>query len=159
MTTKEDVIQALEGFQAAVEELAATLPKSEWEKGVYENGWNAKQLLSHIASTAGVASFILTLARTGPVVSRRESDSDFDNAAFNAQQVTAREKKTVEALLTEITDTLHRDKQVVKAAPDQLLAAPFQAPWGEKGTVAYIIADSFSRHLGGHVNDLKAAVA
>lgn len=159
MTTKEDVIAALEGFQAAVDDLVEMLPKSEWEKGVYENGWNAKQTLAHMASTAGVAGFILTLARTGPVVSRREGDSDFDNDAFNSQQVVAREKKTVEALLTEITDTLHRDKQVLKAAPEQILAAPFQAPWGEKGTVADIIAGSFTEHLGGHVNDLKAAVA
>ncbi len=159
MTTKEDVIEALDGFQAAVEELVATLPKSEWEKGIYENGWNAKQLLSHMSSTAGVAGFILTLARTGPVVGRREGDSEFDNDAFNAQQVAAREKKAVEGLLTEITDTLYRDRKVVKAAPDQLLAAPFEAPWGERGTVADIIAGSFTEHLGGHVNDLKAAVA
>jgi hypothetical protein len=159
MTTKEDVVEALEGFQTAVEELVETLPQSEWAKGIYENGWNAKQLLSHMASTAGVAGLILTLARTGPVVARREGDSEFDNDAFNAQQVTAREKKNVEALLTEITDTLYRDKRVLEAAPEQLLASPFEAPWGDTGTVAYIIADSFSGHLGGHVDDLKAAVA
>lgn len=158
MTTKEDVLEALQGFRTAAEELVATLPQSEWERGVYENGWNAKQILAHLASTAGIASFVLTLARSGPVVSRREGDSDFDNDAFNAQQVAAREKKTVGALLNEIRDTLHRDKQVVTAAPDQLLASHYEAPWGEKGTVAYVIADSFNRHLGGHVDDLKAAV-
>jgi len=158
MTTKEDVLEALQGLQSAVEELVETLPESEWERGVYENGWNAKQILAHMASTVGIASFVLTLARTGPVVSRREGDSEFDNDAFNAQQVTAREKKSVEALLNEIRDTLHRDQQVVIAAPEQLLASDYEAPWGEKGTVAYIIADSFNRHLGGHVNDLKASV-
>ena len=158
MTTKENVLGALEGFQSAVEELVETLPQSEWERGVYENGWSAKQILAHMASTAGVAGFVLTLARTGPVVGRREGDSEFDNDAFNAQQVTAREKKTVQALLNEIRDTLHRDMQVVMAAPDQLLASDYEAPWGEKGTVAYIITDSFQRHLGGHVDDLKASV-
>lgn len=159
MTTKEDVLEALEGFQAAVRELVETLPESEWERGVYENGWNAKQILAHMASTAGIAGFVMTLARTGPVVSRREGDSDFDNNAFNAQQVIAREKKTVEGLLNEIRDILHRDTQVVIAAPDQLLASDFEAPWGDRGTVAYIIADSFNRHLGGHVNDLKTSVS
>jgi hypothetical protein len=159
MTTKEDVREALQGFLSALEEIVEKLPPAEWERGVYENGWNAKQILAHMASTAGIAGFVLTLARTGPVVGRREGDSDFDNDAFNAQQVTAREKKTVEALLNEIRDTLHRDGQVVTAAPDQLLASAYEAPWGEKGTVAYIIAESFNRHLGGHVNDLKSAVA
>lgn len=158
MTTKEDVLEALHAFQAAAEAVVETLPQSEWERGVYENGWNAKQILAHMASTVGIASFVLTLARSGPVVRRREGDSDFDNDAFNAQQVVAREKKTVEALLNEIRDTLHRDEQVVKAAPDQLLASVYEAPWGDKGTVAFIIADSFNRHLGGHVDDLKAAV-
>lgn len=159
VTTKEDVLAAMDAFKADVEALVESIPEKKWGIGVYENGWNAKQLLCHIASTAGVAGFVLTLARASVPEGMGGGGDDFDNDAFNAQQVQARQEKPLENLLNEIRDTLDRDRQVVSAAPDQLLASMFKTPWGIEGTVAGIIADSFKEHLGVHVSDLKSAVA
>lgn len=158
VTTKEDVLAAMDSFKAEVESLVASIPENKWETGVYENGWNAKQLICHIASTAGVAGFVLTLARA-PVPAGMGGGEGFDNDAFNAQQVQARQGKPLESLLNEIGDALDRDRLVVSAAPDQLLGSLFRAPWGIEGTVAGVIADSFKEHLGVHLADLKAAVS
>lgn len=155
VTTKEDVLAAMDAFSAEVEALAS-LPEEEWETGVYENSWNAKQLLCHIASTAGIAGFVLTLART-PVTAGMGGGAGFDNDAFNAQQVQARQGKPLANIFNEIRDTMNRDRQVAQAAPDQLLGSMFRAPWGTEGTVAEVIADSFKEHLGTHVAEIKAA--
>lgn len=158
VTTKEDVLAAMDGFKADVDALVASVTEKKWETGVYENGWNARQVLCHLASTAGIAGFVLTLARA-PVPAGVGGGEGFDNDAFNAQQVQARQVKPLENILNEIRDTMERDRQVVSAAPDQLLASMFRAPWGTEGTVAGVIADSFKEHLGIHLADLKASVA
>lgn len=162
VTTKEDVLEAIDTFAADIAGIAQDalkIPDAKWETGVYENGWNARQLLAHIASTAGIAGFVLTLARA-PVAAGSMGDGEgFDNDAFNAQQVQARQNKPLSALFNEIRETMDRDRRVVSAAPDQLLASMYRAPWGTEGTVAGIIADSIEEHLGEHVRDLRAALA
>lgn len=157
ITKKQDLLDAMDEFAQTLDDVVARVPEAKWESGVYENGWNAKQLLCHVASTAGVAGFVLTLARS-PVAVGAGGDDGFDNDAFNAQQVRARESRPLANLLNEIRDTMNRDRQVVSAAPDQLLASMFRAPWGVEGTVAGVIADSIKEHLCGHLHDLRAAV-
>lgn len=156
-TTKQDVLDAMDRFSSELEEIVSLIPEDAWERGVYENGWNAKQLLCHVASTAGIAGFVLTLARA-PVAAGGSGGSGFDNDAFNNQQVQSRQNRPLENILNEIRDTMTRDRQVVAAAPDQLLASMFRAPWGTEGTVAGVIADSIEEHMGGHLQDLRAAV-
>lgn len=158
VTTRDEVIAAMDDFKADVDTFVASVKEDQWATVVYESGWNARQLLCHLASTAGIAGFVLTLARA-PVPAGMGGGEGFDNDAFNAQQVQARQGKPLENVLNEIRDTLDRDRRVVSAAPDQLLGSMFRAPWGTEGTVAGVIADSFKEHLGEHVADLKAAVA
>lgn len=157
VTTKEDVLAAMDEFIADVEALAESVTEERLEAGVYENGWNARQLLCHIASTSGIAGFVLTLART-PATAGMGGGAGFDNDAFNAQQVQARQGKPLQNVFNEIRDTMNRDRQVVTAAPDALLGSMFRAPWGTEGTVAGVIADSFKEHLGTHVAEIRAAV-
>lgn len=156
VTTKEDVLAAMDAFSSDIEEFGESFTEDKWDLGIYEKGWNAKQLLCHIASTAGIAGFVLTLART-PVTAGMGGGAGSDNDAFNAQQVQARQGKPLENILNEIRDTLNRDRQVVQAAPEPLLGSMFRAPWGTEGTVAGIIADSFKEHLGAHLRELKTA--
>lgn len=157
VTTKQDVLDAIDSFVQEIEDVAGRLAESDWDGGVYENGWNARQLLCHIASTAGIAGFVLTLARA-PVAAGVNTAAGYDNEAFNNQQVQARQNKPLQNVLNEIRETMHRDRQVVSAAPDQLLASMFRAPWGTEGTVAGVIADSINEHLRAHLRDLEAAV-
>ena len=48
--TKQQLIEALrQNGEEAVRKLRAT-PESAFAEGVYENGWNARQILAHVAS-------------------------------------------------------------------------------------------------------------
>ncbi len=80
MTDKEEFIAKILSLQGEIEQAVSSMPEPAWSKGVYEEGWDARQLLSHMASTSGTAGFVLRLAAaptTGGL------PAGFDNEAFN----------------------------------------------------------------------------
>ena len=61
--TKAELIEALRaGGQEAVERLSA-LPEEKFGEGRYENGWNGRQILAHVASIEWTYPRLLDLAR------------------------------------------------------------------------------------------------
>ena len=159
MTSRKQVIETIRAFEIEVRELAGALSDQAWTGQAYENGWNARQLLCHIASTSGVAQFLLTLARApaGGVTGVPTSSGGYDIDEFNRQQVAMREGRTVAEITAEIVSNLERGTAAVEAAPDEELAKRFRAPWGIEGSLAEVIAGSFREHLGLHLADLRSA--
>ncbi len=163
--TKDDVVAALQECRKRIDDAAASLEVDDWGSGVYEGGWNAGQLLAHIASTSGVASFLLAMAQL-PERSIDAGGGDFDreafdrqNDGFNRQQVGVRSGRSVDEILNEIRSNIQRDIQAVQAAPEKLIAKHYRAPWGVEGTVGEVIAASLREHLGTHVADLRTAAS
>src|SRR5215510_6692672 len=99
MANKDEIVGRMRNLQAETEQAVSTKPENEWSRGVYEDGWNARQLLAHMASTSGTAAFILGMARASSAPSLGGA---YDENAFNAQQVAAREGGTVGEVLAEI---------------------------------------------------------
>jgi hypothetical protein len=156
MPTKTDVVQNLHDTRDQIIAVAESIPAGSWAATVYENGWNARQLLHHIASTSGVAGFVLQMSKLPPPPPGGEP---FDNDAFNRSQVALREGNSSEDALNEVRANIQRDIQAIEAAPDAHLQRTWTAPWGNTNTVAAIIIDSMRGHLGTHVAELRAAVA
>ena len=153
---KRDVIDAIRSAQQEVERLVSSAPESAWSKQAYERGWNAKQLLCHIASTSGVAGFLIGMAKTP---GSGGMGADFDIDAFNAQQVAARQEKPVVEVLEEVCGNCQRDIESVQNAPDDLLAQHFRAPWDMEGSLGNVIVGSVEGHFMMHVRDLAKAVS
>src|SRR5713226_8673848 len=99
MASKDDIVCTMETLQQQIERAASALPPPGWSKGIYENGWNARQILCHMASTSGMTGFTLNMANT-PAGSSLGASFDVD--AWNAQQVSERQGKTGHDLLAEI---------------------------------------------------------
>ncbi len=161
--TKDDLVAALQDVRKRIEDAAASVPMDDWNSGVYEGGWTAKQLLAHIASTSGVANFLLAMAKLpespgGAPASDRDA-FDRQNDEFNTQQVAMRAGQSVEELQDEISSNILRDIQAVQAAPEELIAKHYRAPWGVEGTVGEVIVASLRGHLGTHVADLRSAAS
>jgi Mycothiol maleylpyruvate isomerase N-terminal domain len=91
MANKDEVVAKIESLQGEIEQAVTSMPEAAWSKGVYEDGWNAQQLLSHIASTTGSAGFLLRMGAAG---SGGTVPAGFDNNPFNRQQVAARQDKS-----------------------------------------------------------------
>jgi hypothetical protein len=82
MATKADVVAGLGDIRDQIVAAAESIPAGSWAMPVYENGWNARQLLYHVASTSGVASFVLAMSRV-PAQAGAGGGEPFDNDAFN----------------------------------------------------------------------------
>jgi post-segregation antitoxin (ccd killing protein) len=156
MASKSDVVRRLKATRDEISALVESTPAEAWAKPAYES-WTCLTLLCHIASTSGVASFVLTLSRLparppggGPA---------FDQAAFNAQQIALRAGRSPAAVLDEIATNVQRDIQAVEAASEADLQKHFAAPWGSEGSVADVIVASHDNHLGMHIGDLRRVLA
>ncbi len=152
--TKEEVVAAIRGAQEELDRLVSSTPEAAWSKPAYEQGWNAKQLLCHVAASSNVAGFLLAMARN-PGAS---FGGGLDQDEFNAQQVALREPKSISEVADEAREYLERDVDNANAAPDELLAAHYEAPWGDDGPLGDVIVDSIEEHLMMHVRDLATAV-
>ena len=152
--TRDDVIGAIRSAQDEVEGLVSSAPESAWSKHVYEQGWNARDLLCHIASTSGIAGFLIGMAKGSGGMG-----TDFDIDAWNAQAVAERRGKPVSEVVGEVRDNCGRDIESVQSAPDDLLAQDFRAPWGVEGSLADVIVGSINGHFMTHVRDLEKAVS
>jgi hypothetical protein len=158
VATNDEIASDIEAVLSDIERLVSSAPADRWNERAYENGWNARELLSHIASTSRPASFILSLAQA-PASAPVPAMAAFDQDAFNAQQVALRSSRSVAEVLAEISANLQQDIAQVRAADDALLEKQFTAPWGIEGTVGDVIVASLKGHLRMHLGDLEAALA
>ena len=154
MANKDEVVAKMQSLKGEIEQAVSEMPEEAWEQGVYEGGWNARQVLCHMASMSGVVGFVLGIARMPASPSLGAS---FDENAFNARLVAAREGKSNADLLGEIKSNFERDISALRAAPDDLLGTDFRAPWDVEGELGDVIVMSLEEHLGTHLADLRSA--
>jgi Mycothiol maleylpyruvate isomerase N-terminal domain len=154
MANNEDIVRYMRELEAGIEQAVTRMPDDGWSRGVHENGWNARQLLSHIASMSGTVGFVLGMAR---MPSPPSLGAGFDEDAFNARLVAEREGKSTFELLGEIKGNFERDIEALLAAPEDLMREQFRAPWGVEDTVAGVIMASLGHHLAMHSADLRSA--
>jgi hypothetical protein len=156
MAGKANIIRAMEQFQSDVEQAVAAMPEGAWSGGVYEDGWNARQILCHIASTSGVAGFLLNLAQA-PSGASIPGVAGFNIDDFNNTQVEMRAGRSTAEVLSEIRSNLQHDAGAVQAADDALIEKHFKTPWELEGPLGDLIVNSFRDHLEMHLTDLRSA--
>ena len=154
MAGKQDVVRAVREARQEIERVALSLSEGALAGGVYEAGWNARQLLCHLAAGGGFAEFMLRLPQAPPL----PAGVTFDQDRWNAAEVASREGKPLGELLDELRASSERSVAAVEAAPDELLASHFRAPWGIEGSLADVIIASLRDHVGTHLAELRAAL-
>ncbi len=151
---KNDLINGIRRSLRDIEEVASELPDAAWMTGVYEQGWNARQLLCHLAAGARFAATMIGAAQA----STRPDLGTFDQDAFNAAQVEARKDKTVAELIDEARTKSEEAIQAVEAAPAEVIAGNFRAMWGAEGPLADVIMEAIEDHTGTHLAELRSAI-
>src|SRR5213594_4689111 len=79
------------------------LPLDSFEEGRYENGWNGRQILAHIASIEWTYPRLIDIARTPPAPADQALPTRTmkgGNDAYNDRQVAKRAGLSVAELLT-----------------------------------------------------------
>ena len=154
--TREDLIAALQADSEEFQEAVAQLPAEAFERGVYEQGWNARQLLAHIAAIEWTYPRLIERAeqRAAGSDAPQGGGAGFDMDAYNAKQVARREDQPVEQLLTEFRRNRAETIDAIRAADDELLLQPTRSAGGVEGTLLDVLIGVAVGHVREHVSDL-----
>ena len=158
MAAKESIIEGTRQRQDEPEGGAAAMPEDAGEEGVYENGWNAKQILCHVALAANVPAFLIAAANAPEPAKLPGGADNIDD--FNESQVAMRMEKPVAEIVKELNTTYEQAINVVQATPDELLAKQIRTPWQTEGELGALILDEDIRaHVMVHLADISGAIA
>ncbi|MEX1255866.1 MAG: DinB family protein [Dehalococcoidia bacterium] len=176
--TKAELLDALrDSGQQALDKLRA-LPESDFEQGRYENGWNGRQILAHIASIEWSYPRLLEIAKEAPQPApaapaptttevRRTEPSEAPNLptrpmqggvdSYNDRQVAKRADASVAELLDEFERNRAATIAAVEGADEALLTRPIRSSGGITGALAGVINSVAVLHVLAHVGHITGA--
>jgi uncharacterized damage-inducible protein DinB len=157
VSTKQDIVKAAGAFVERAQSIAARLSTADWQKTVYEGGWNVKQVYCHLAAMGATAPLLINMAAT-PLPPAGGGQGGFDVDAWNAREVGARQARSIEEILAELKSGYARSIDAIKGTTDELLAKEMTTLWGESGTLAELIMASVIDHNGQHLDDVESAL-
>ncbi len=154
--TKAELLQALHESRDEVLGLVRAMPPARLEEGRYENGWNGRQILAHIASIEWTYPRLIEIARTPPTAAEEPPTRapKASNEGYNERQVAKREHLTVAELLTEFEQNRATTIRAVEAADEALLARPIRSAFGVVGPLATVFHQIAVAHVLGHAHDI-----
>lgn len=181
MTTKAELLETL---RRTGDEFVATMravPDDAWSQGRYENGWNAKQILAHVASIEWTYARLFDVARAagagreqtaggrqqsasargaGEGLRRTTESGAPTNMAqpailgYNDRQVEKRASASFGELLAEFEKNRAATIAAVEAADEALLTAPVRSAGGLTGTLSDVLKTLAAEHTGMHAADI-----
>ncbi len=164
--SKAQLLEALRSSERELLDKLSGLPADAFERERYENGWNGREILAHVASLEWTYPRLLDIPKQGAppkaTKSRPESSSPPTRnvrggiGSYNERQVEKRAGASVPELLAEFQKNRAATIAAVEKADEALLATPIKSAGGISGplaTVVYLIA---VMHVQGHVNDIVA---
>jgi len=157
--SKRELLEALHTSRDEVLALLRALPPNRLEEGRYENGWNGRQILAHIASIEWSYPRLIDIARDTSAPPSSAGDPPTramrgGNDAYNDRQVQKRAHASPAELLAEFEQNRAATIAAVEAAEEALFARPIRSAGGVTGTLAMVFHQVAVMHLLGHARDI-----
>jgi uncharacterized protein (TIGR03083 family) len=158
--SKAELLGALRANRDEVLALVRGLSPAQLEQGRYENGWNGRQILAHIASIEWTYPRLIDIAREAPAAPAAASGQTptrsmrGGNDAYNDRQVARRAHMSVADLLTEFETNRAATIRAVEAADEALFERPIRSAGGVTGSLATVFYQVAVAHVLGHARDL-----
>ena len=155
--TRDELIAGLRESGENFTSLVAALPAASFEEGRYENGWNARQILAHVAAIEWTYPRLLELPLQPALAgasepATRQTEGGID--AYNARQVTKREGVPVSELLAEFRRNRDATIAAVAAADQALLVLPITSAGGRTGPLGLVFEQVAVGHFVEHGRDI-----
>ena len=162
--------QLIAGLKASRDEILAKvggLPAEALEAGCYENGWNARQVLAHVAAIEWSYPRLLDVARDGPPPEKKETSEPTASKpargginSYNDRQI----ERYAGASVAELLDVFKMNRETtiaaIEAAEDDLFATQVKSAGGITGPLGTVLNFVAVMHVRMHIDDvLKAAAA
>jgi hypothetical protein len=166
--SKTELLEALRRSGDEVVRRVRALSPAQLEQGRYENGWNGRQILAHIASIEWTYPRLIDIARSAPAPDAEPAAAARElptrtmrggNDAYNERQVAKRAHLSVAELLAEFERNRAATIQAVEAADDALFARPIRSAGGVVGPLAAVFHEVAVVHVLGHARDITGPPA
>ena len=157
INTRTELLAALRDDAARLPDVAASISEADLERGVYENGWSARQLLAHIAAIEWTYPRLIEQAQIPAEPRSAGSSGRFDMDAYNQKQVANRSSATIADLLAEFARNREATIDAVANADAALLEQPTRSAGGVEGTLLEVLVGVTVEHVRGHIEDLATA--
>ena len=173
--SKAALLEALRSSERDVLARLRSLPAAALDQGRYENGWNARQILAHVASIEWSYPRLIDLAKqtppsaanATPAAARQAGGQESSSTRtgtvrggiydYNQRQIEKRAGASVEELLAEFQKNRAATIAAVEEVDEALLATPIQSAGGISGALASVIDRIAVQHILAHVNDIVGA--
>jgi len=156
--SKTELLSALVASRDEVLRLVRALRPEQLEEGRYENGWNGRQILAHIAAIEWSYPRLIDIARTPPAPTDESAPPTRDmkggNDAYNERQVAKRAHLGVPELLAEFETNRAATIRAVEAADPDLFARRIRSAGGVVGPLATVFHQVAVVHVLGHARDI-----
>jgi hypothetical protein len=163
--TKRGLLEALRASRDEVLMLIRALPAERLEEGRYENGWNGRQILAHIASIEWSYPRLIDIARDAaspppapaatPAADPPTRSMRGGNDAYNDRQVAKRAHLSVAELLDEFERNRAATIAAVEAADERLFGQHIRSAGGVVGPLAEVFHQVAVAHVLGHTRDIS----
>jgi hypothetical protein len=144
---KEFLLAHLDRTRKKLEDL---LPQIDPQKEIYPD-WTIKDMLAHITGWDDATIDSLRAHVAGRIPST-PADRGIDE--YNIRTVTSRKDLDLSHVLNEFRLTRQVMRTIVDQMPDEKFFEPLVVPWGEKGTVTYLV-ETFRDHEEEHLQDIQ----
>jgi uncharacterized damage-inducible protein DinB len=155
--SKSELLAALRHGRDEVLRIVNSLPAEQLEEGRYENGWNGRQILAHIASIEWTYPRLIDIARSPAPPAANEPPTRAmrgGNDAYNDRQVAKRAHLSAAELLEEFEKNRAVTIQAVEAADEELFARRIRSAGGVVGPLAEVFYQVAVLHVLGHARDI-----
>ena len=156
--TKAELLVELRSSQRNLLDRLGALPEEQFEQGRYEGGWNARQILAHVASIEWTYPRLIDVARRGaPEGSSKPTQARAARGgigSYNERQVEKRAQASVAELLAEFQKNRDATIEAVQQADEALLQVHIRSAGGIPGPLGRVIYFVAVVHVAGHVNDI-----
>ena len=165
-TSKRELLAALHASRDEALALIRAVPPERLEQGRYENGWNGRQILAHLASIEWSYPRLIDIAREAVARPAAEAATGGEpatrtmrggNDAYNDRQVAKRADVPTAELLAEFEKNRAATIAAVAAAEDALFAQPIRSAGGITGPLAAVFRSVAVDHVLGHARDIAGS--
>jgi restriction endonuclease Mrr len=160
---RAELLESLRSSGVEVTRSVRSIPAADFERGRYENGWNARQILAHIASIEWTYARLVDVARQARSVPLPSDEGNIepahraprsDNLSYNERQVAKRADASIAELIEEFERNRAATITAIEEADDETLAVSVRSAFGYEGSLAQVIHLVAVDHTLVHVRDI-----
>jgi hypothetical protein len=158
--TKAELLDALRASRDEVIRIVRGIAPERLEEGRYENGWNGREILAHIASIEWTYPRLIDIARDAGAAPPPTAEAlptrgmRGGNDAYNERQVRQRAHLSPAELLVEFERNRAATIAAVEAADEALFARAIRSAGGVVGPLGVVFQAVAVLHVLGHAHDM-----